>query len=71
MDPDQIHLVTAHVTATVSSRLTGLLRLVSPRKPSHHIDGKMPHEVAKSPRSLPACIPRRLEWTLHLPDVTP
>ena len=26
-------------------------------------------EVAKSPRPLQACIPRRLEWTLHSPPL--
>ena len=29
-----------------------------------------PQEVAKSPRPLPACIPGRLEWTLHLPPLS-
>ena len=69
MDPDQIHLVTAHVTATVSSRLTSLLRLVG-----HHenhliiLTAMKPLEVAKFPRPLSARIPRRLEfrrYTFH------
>ena len=68
VDPGKTALVTALVTATVSFRLASLSRLSG-----HHekhltiLTTIKPLEVAKSPRPLSACIPRRLEWTLHFP----
>ena len=68
VNPGMTALVTALVTTTVSSRLTSLFRLADHHENDLTISTTMKlHEVAKSPRPLSACIPRRLEWTIHFP----
>ena len=70
MNPGKTALVTALVTATVSSRLSSRLRLSGHHENYLTILTAVKHlEVATSPRPLPAYIPRRPEWTLHIPPL--
>ena len=66
VDPGRTALEPALVTATVSARLASLFTTT---KYLTTVSAIKPQEVAKSPRPLPACLPRRLEWALHLPPL--